>query len=368
MVLWEAGHKRDPQGKGPIGRTFDFFASFLSQIRRGVQVDKRITNYNSLFAENVETKVRNQAYASMVDSFYELVTNFYEWGWGASFHLAYRLQGESFSEAMRRHEYHMASYFSLPPKSKVLDAGCGIGGPCRNITRMTGWDVTGVTLNQYQVTRGSELIKQQKLAGSCRLVQGDFHKLPFQDETFDGCFSIEATCHAPDRRVVFKEILRVLKPGAIFATYDWGLTDEYDQNNAEHRKIKHDIEEGNSLPELINVRKISQQLVESGFEPVHSRDLALDPHQSVTWYHPITPTFNPFCWPGFQFNVINLNITVMVLSFLELIRIVPQGTSKVQQMLQKGGIGCADGGRTGTFTPMYLVVGRKPLSGPASAG
>jgi len=262
----------------------------------------------------------------------------------------------------------MTTFFSLPPKSKVLDAGCGIGGPCRNIARMTGWDVTGVTLNEYQVGRGNDLIRQQKLAGSCRLVQGDFHKLPFQDESFDGCFSVEATCHAPDRRVVFREVLRVLKPGAIFATYDWGLTDEYDPKNAEHVRIKNEIEEGNSLPELINVRKIAQQMVESGFEPVHNRDLALDPHQSVSWQHPIMPTFNPFIWPGFQFNTVNLRIMCWILSGLELLRVVPPGTADVQRMLQKGGLGCAYGGQMGIFTPMFLVVGRKPLSGPASAG
>lgn len=36
---------------------------------------------------------------------------------------------------------------------QVLDVGCGIGGPYRNIARFTGWDVTGITLNQYQVRR-----------------------------------------------------------------------------------------------------------------------------------------------------------------------------------------------------------------------
>jgi sterol 24-C-methyltransferase len=29
-------------------------------------------------------------------------------------------------------------------------------------------------------------------------------------------------------------------------------------------------------------------------------------------------------------------------------------------MLQQGGWGCAMGGYTGTFTPMYLMVARKP--------
>ena len=31
----------------------------------------------------------------------------------------------------------------------------------------------------------------------CKPVQGDFLKMPFPDNTFDGAYAIEATCHAP---------------------------------------------------------------------------------------------------------------------------------------------------------------------------
>ena len=37
-------------------------------------------------------------------------------------------------------------------------------------------------------------------------------------------------------------------------------------------------------------------------------------------------------------------------------------------MLQQGGIGCAQGGITGTFTPMYLIVARKPFDAPPAKG
>ena len=34
---------------------------------------------------------------------------------------------------------------------KVLDVGCGVGGPARNIARFSGADITGITINDYQV-------------------------------------------------------------------------------------------------------------------------------------------------------------------------------------------------------------------------
>jgi len=40
---------------------------------------------------------------------------------------------------------------------RVLDMGCGIGGPLRQVVRMTGANVTGVTINQHQVNRGKEI-------------------------------------------------------------------------------------------------------------------------------------------------------------------------------------------------------------------
>lgn len=75
-------------------------------------------------------------------------------------------------------------------------------------------------------------------------VQADFMKIPFEKETFDGVYAIEATCHAPRRENVYGEIFRVLKPGQIFACYEWCLTPKYDPSNEHHRLIKKKIEEG----------------------------------------------------------------------------------------------------------------------------
>jgi sterol 24-C-methyltransferase len=50
-----------------------------------------------------------------------------------------------------------------------------------------------------------------------------------------------------------------------------------------------------------------------------------------------------------------------ILALFELIRLVPTGTKNTQVMLQAGGIGCAGGGATGCFTPMWLMVGKKPI-------
>ena len=37
---------------------------------------------------------------------------------------------------------------------KALDVGCGVGGPMRTIACTSGAEITGITINQYQVQRG----------------------------------------------------------------------------------------------------------------------------------------------------------------------------------------------------------------------
>ena len=47
-------------------------------------------------------EVRKEEYGSMVDEFYHLVTDFYEWGWGQSFHFGPRYITETFDESIKR--------------------------------------------------------------------------------------------------------------------------------------------------------------------------------------------------------------------------------------------------------------------------
>lgn len=90
--------------------------------------------------------------------------------------------------------------------------------------------------------------------------------LTFDDNSFDGIYAIEATCHAPKREVVYGQIFRCLKPGKIFACYEWCLTPLYDGNNEFHRLIKKKIEEGDGLPDMATQEECVAALKSVGFE------------------------------------------------------------------------------------------------------
>ena len=49
---------------------------------------------------------------------------------------------------------------------------CGVGGPLRNIARHSKAEVTGITINDYQVKKANGYIAKDKLASTCKVVQG----------------------------------------------------------------------------------------------------------------------------------------------------------------------------------------------------
>lgn len=287
-------------GTNPIGRTVSLLLRFLRQeSKRNIVVNELISGYNNLHDDSLES--RNKSYTTLVNSYYELATLFYEWGWGQSFHFAYQLKGESFKEAIARHEWYIAGRLGVKKGDKLLDVGCGIGGPMRNIAKFTRASVTGITLNEYQVMRGNEINASVGLQDIAKSIQGDFMKLPFDNNSFDGVYAIEATCHAPRREDVYSEIFRVLKPGQVFACYEWCLTPKYDVNNKDHQLIKKKIEEGDGLPDMASQEDVVKALKSVGFEVIESRDMALDDVLGgQPWWLHLYPSNNPF---SFRFQM-----------------------------------------------------------------
>jgi hypothetical protein len=202
-----ATFKRDTHGK-----TFESAYDAASLSSNPDSVFHSIITYETLYAgarkengrssTNDSIKNRAKEYQNLVNSFYNLVTDFYEWGWGQSFHFAPRKVGETFNESILRAEHYVALRTNIEPTSKVLDVGCGVGGPMRNIQQLTGADITGITINQYQVRVGNKYCEQKNISHKCRIYQGDFQDLPnqFVAESFDAAYAIEATCHSPDRK------------------------------------------------------------------------------------------------------------------------------------------------------------------------
>jgi len=318
-----------------------------------VEMKNQINEYTNLF-DAAGADSRKAQYVDVVNKYYDLATDFYEFGWGHCFHFAPRHKWESLDSSIERHELWLANRLGLTEGSKCIDIGCGVGGPLRNIASFSGAKIVGLNNNEYQINRARRIAQQSKLEDKASYLKGDFMKIPIPDATFDAAYAIEATCHAPDRVGVYSEIFRVLKPGGRFASYEWAMTDAYDSNDATHQSLKLGIERGNGLPDLERMSVVVAALKEAGFEVIEYFDRA--PASDIPWYYPLTPRFTP---KGIFHTALGYYIARKGLNLLEYLRIAPAGSSATLDMLQRGGNSLVKAGEKGIFTPMYWVLCKK---------
>ena len=59
-------------------------------------------------------------FKQQVDTYYDLCTDFYEYGWGEGFHFASMNKGESREHAFAKHEYRLALKLGLKKGDTVL--------------------------------------------------------------------------------------------------------------------------------------------------------------------------------------------------------------------------------------------------------
>jgi len=301
---------------------------------------------------------RKSRYTDMVRGYYDLATDIYERGWGESFHFAPRFRGEAFEVSIRRHQHYVALRLGLGAGQTALDVGCGVGGPMREIARFTGAHVTGVNLNGYQVRKAREYNTRARLDDRCALIEADFMNIPRPDGSFDAVYAFEATCHAPDKTALFRELARVLKPGGKVAVYEWCLTDRYDGANPEHAKIKRDIEEGNGLPDIWTVDATRGCFEQAGFRVLAVEDRAFEGDPQLPWYFSLTG--KELSNTGLRRSPVGKVMVKALTRTLEAARIAPKGTAQITDFLNTGADGLVRGGELGVFTPMAFFLAEKP--------
>ena len=339
-------------------------ASKLTDILKDAKSDDRVAtgirDYDRRYGGEKRSGLdeRKAGYLNFQKIYYDLVTDFFEYGWGRSFHFAPRVEGESFAASLARHEHYIAHRLDLQPGMVVVDLGCGIGGPLREIARFSGAKIVGVNINEYQLKRAAELTEAEHLRHLAEYLDCDFMRVDAPGNSFDAAYSIEASCCAPDKAGVYGEVFRLLKPGACFGAYEYCMTDLFDAENTEHLKIKADMEYAGALPPIPPPNEVADALRKVGFEILENRDLAAEAPPGIPWYQPLVGS--GFSFADFRSSAVGRRLTHASLWLLEQLRIVPQGTTHVAAMLNLAADTLAEAGRLGIFTPMYFILARKP--------
>jgi len=112
----------------------------------------------------------------------------------------------------------------LPSGSHGLDVGCGIGQPTLLLAESVGptGHVTGLDILLEFIEHAKGLAKDAGLAERVTFQQGDFNKLPFDDNTFDWVWSKDCVgYHVSESLHALKELIRVIKPNGTVAIILW---------------------------------------------------------------------------------------------------------------------------------------------------
>lgn len=94
---------------------------------------------------------------------------------------------------------------------QTLDLGCGIGWATRLLAKAApGTGAVGVDVAPEMIAKAEELHSYTIRA---KYEVARFEELPFDDESFDRVFSMEAIYYSPDLDRALSEAQRVLRPG-----------------------------------------------------------------------------------------------------------------------------------------------------------
>ncbi len=114
----------------------------------------------------------------------------------------------------------LATAAEIEPSTRVLDLGCGIGGPARYLASTFACKVTGVDLSPSFIDAATYLTERCGLSERVSFQVGDALQLPFEDAAFDAVFLQHVAINVADRAALYAETRRVLAPGGRLATFD----------------------------------------------------------------------------------------------------------------------------------------------------
>jgi len=110
----------------------------------------------------------------------------------------------------------LLSDIALNPHMRVLELGCGLGRLLKPLAQKYACSFCGIDLSQDILAYAKDSLEGLE---NVFLKQNDGVTIPFEDESFDFCFSVCVFQHIGLREVQKKyvrEAYRVLKPGGVF--------------------------------------------------------------------------------------------------------------------------------------------------------
>jgi ubiquinone/menaquinone biosynthesis C-methylase UbiE len=116
---------------------------------------------------------------------------------------------------------HVANALGISPGNRLVDLGCGRGGPGLWLAQSQGTALIGVDFSTVAVRQATARAGLFGLADRARFVMGDLAATGLADGAADAVVSIDALHFAVDPTAAAREALRLLRPGGRLALTNW---------------------------------------------------------------------------------------------------------------------------------------------------
>lgn len=106
---------------------------------------------------------------------------------------------------------------------KIVDAGCGVGGPALYFASKCNVQIHGLTISGVQAQIANEKIAQKKMHSKVSVIKGDYHEMStlLPKASYDGVIFLESLGHAENPVQVINEVAQVIRPGGFIYIKDF---------------------------------------------------------------------------------------------------------------------------------------------------
>lgn len=338
----------------------------FTMMSRGMAGQEDAFAFDKLYTKVGSNDQHNAYDADVANSFYNLATEFYEYGWGDSFHFGFRKQNEGHAKAIANSQNFVAQKLHVKDMDRVLDMGCGIGGPLRGVVRATGANITGVTINAHQVRRAQEITRGLSpwMQARCHFVRQDYLAIKGMEENaYDAAFYMESSLHCENRTKTFAEAFKLLKPGGRLVAMEYNLLPGWQPENKEHQELMRLHLHGNGAAKTPTIEEDLAMVRAAGFEiKEHFDYIALGRKmygdEVFEWWADLQFNWRFHLLPAHPWIRTPLPAILKGLAWMGL---VPEGVPKAAELMNMGGDGLSGLGKVGAITPQYFVLGVKPM-------
>jgi cyclopropane fatty-acyl-phospholipid synthase-like methyltransferase len=174
-------------------------------------------------------------------------------------------------QALLRSNELLARDAGLTAASRVLDAGCGIGGLAIWLASTHGCQVTGITVCEPHVAEAGRVAAAAGVSSRCKFLELDMDRLDLPPATFDLVTNQDTLCHAADKGGYLATAARLLRPGGLWRAIDFAVQDA--PLSPSERQEYDAVCEGFHLPSMASARQVRSWLAEAGFVDVEVNDL-----------------------------------------------------------------------------------------------